>query len=226
MKPILVTAVHGRRNVTQMFVDHYRDWEITKVCVCSTDSDVRFMRENGWHVIQEGNRPLGNKWNAVFNYAMEFEWSHLIQVGSDDLMNKKYLNFIEGVSFGGVKTMYFWNIENNECMMFTYCNGRKDYVLGAGRVFSRYLVKTVLKDTEGKFFPSHYNKGLDRGSEIHCGLSGFRPEVIDLPFPMIVDVKSGENIWSFDRLKKGAGKGGTDFKIVKLEEVKRNTKAL
>jgi hypothetical protein len=217
----IVTAVHGRREVTQMFVDHYRDWDVLKICVASTDDDVQFMRDNGWHVVQHENRPLGAKWNAVIRFALEFEWEQLIQVGSDDLMNPKYLNFANHVAFGGVKTLYFWEKESGECMKYTYVGNRKDYILGAGRVMSRYVVETVWKETEGELFPNHYNKGLDSGSELHIKLSGFKPELIQLPYPMIVDVKSGENIWSFKTLKDRA-KDGTSYEEVSLATVEKH----
>lgn len=222
MKPILVTAVHGRREITQLFVDHYRDWDCEKVAVCTTDYDHKFMLENGWKCVKENNNPLGKKWNRALDFARGFDWTHLIQVGSDDLIRKSYLDYIDGVTFGGVKTLYFWDYPSGECIKYTYCGERKDYVLGAGRVIARDAFMKVMKETKYQLIPEHFNKGLDRGSEINMGLSGFRPEVIELPFPMIVDIKNGENIWSFKTLKERTGKVGTEYEEVDLATVKKH----
>ena len=56
-----------------------------------------------------------------------------------------------------------------------------------------------------EFFGSKHNSGMDHTSDINLVLANYLPKAIELPHE-IIDVKTEENIWSFDR--RTAGKMG------------------
>ena len=221
----LFTCVWKRRSILKLFCDHYDRWEVNKVAVCSTYSDEQFMKSYGWKVVRASNDLLGKKWNAGLKRCMDTDY--IIQVGSDDLLSDNYFKAIKplteyGVHFAALKSLYFWNSETDECCEFTYATrfkGRK--FIGAGRLLSTLMIDHVLEQ-ESIVWTNHINKGLDNDSELRFNRYGYYAKEIEWPHPLVVDVKSDTNIWSYDAFAKTSNKHKHFAKSVSLKEVRDN----
>ena len=220
----LFTCVWGRRAILKLFCEHYDKWEINKVAVCSTDDDEEFMRHYGWEVIRAENNPLGAKWNAGLEACLDTDY--IIQIGSDDLLSDNYFKAIgklvsEGVHLAGIKTLYFWNSLNDECVEFEYATHLKNKFVGAGRLISTMMVEHILEE-EGLVWTEKLNKGLDNDSEMRFNKHGYYCKEIKWPNPLVVDIKSDQNIWSYEAFAKTRNRHKHKLTPVSLNEVRRN----
>lgn len=102
---------------------------------------IEYGAEYFWHE----NKPLGAKWNAVFNFAAKHQPDFIFFSGDDDLYSSEYLNqfILHGQSGAlGLDNLVFMNSETAECLHFKY---KKRKTIGAGRIIPRSVYSKLLR---------------------------------------------------------------------------------
>jgi hypothetical protein len=218
---MLFTVVHGRREILQQVIDHHEHLPWIKFAVCSTDEEVEFMNENGWYAYQFDNTPLGRKIDMGFRAALLIEgWQKLVLIGSDDFLSPEYVTKVEGleVHFAGTKKLYFVDSTTWKATKHTYApEVRGKMYVGAGRLLSRHAIERTIA-TQGCLYTWHKRNGLDFDSEQRLITAGFHPVEIKSVNPMVMDLKSEQNIWKYGSFRSR----GHMNKEVTIEEVQKN----
>jgi len=221
----VVMAVWGRAALTEAVMRYYRDTvyptmiragrQVVFIAADSPDDPdpmpphVRAMFDA---VISAPNVPLGAKWNAAVEYVRESvePGAMLLILGSDDLVNPEYIEVCaEYVERGAVR------VDTCTCWMYDAVGLRASILhgarIGAGRALSwDALVKVGFRPWPAE--ATHNLEGLrdatalrvDPGQDALLRDAGIRrvmiaPETKPLAYiPMIVDVKTGQNCWSWE----------------------------
>jgi len=202
MKVIMWMQVHGRHAILKQVLKHHQNIDCQKLAVCSTDEEVEIVRQYGWHGYRHDNRPLGKKSDYGIRAALTLEWDYLVQINSDDFLSAKYWKAIkpmmeQGIEVAGIKDIYFVDSYTYKAKRVKYRadDGQKMF-LGAGRLIRRDIVENTIKYT-GCFFDWSINRSLDFHSERRMLQVATGMKEIESTKPLVMDLKSDENIWSF-----------------------------
>lgn len=223
-KVMMWMQVHGRREILKQVIAHHADLPCLKFAVCSTEEEVEFMTDNGWHAYRYDNKPLGKKSDMGMRAALTIEgWEYLVQINSDDFLSQKYWKAIkplveQGVDAAGLKDIYFVDSYTLRAKKIRYRDGEEGKLyMGAGRLFRRDVIEKTIEQT-GCFWDWGIMRALDLHSERRVLNSGFTFQEIKSPKPLVMDFKSNENIWSFEAYTKaGHGAVEVDFNEVKKQ---------
>lgn len=217
MKLSLLTAIWGRPRLTEMFLDYYNgvDSLDLRVGVISNDQDAIDPTTRWWST-DHANNPLSDKWqHGIENVGADGDMDAVIIAGSDDFLTPQYIEacryLIErGADLIQLDGAYFLNAETGDMIWSNAIS------MGMGRCISRRLLDRL----DWQLWPEGLNQGLDGammqriheldGVNIVKLKAGKRHGIVGL------DVKTGENIWSFDHVKEN-----TISYRVKTEEVLR-----
>lgn len=84
--------VYRRQAILPFTIQRWLNMNVNVVCVCSTDSDAKFLRrfEGDIEVLHAPNSPLSDKWNKGFKRASEMA-DYVIFAGSTDWIHSDYL---------------------------------------------------------------------------------------------------------------------------------------
>lgn len=154
IKLAIVTGVWKRPEVFELFargIDNLKSKtkiHLDVIVAGSEGTQSRIMvEEKGYHYIEIANDPLATKMNSTILKAKELNASHVICVGSDDVITpgllEKYIEFIkQGYDYIGVLDWYFYDTVTGKSL---YWGGyrderRKGHTCGAGRVLSASLL--------------------------------------------------------------------------------------
>ena len=153
------------------------------------------------------NEPLTEKHNRLLRYILkETKADYFLQIGSDDVFlpegDELYFDMMEGgLHHMGCKSIYFMDSIKERAVKWVYEKGCVNALFGAGRMFSREAVEFAFED--GELWDKEANRGLDFVSENRLIGLGYQPLAFGEEEPYIIDIKSAENIWSFDRYANG-----------------------
>jgi hypothetical protein len=216
--------VHGRRAILEQVVSHHADIDCLKFAVCSTEEEAEFMNEHGWYSYVYENRPLGKKSDMGIRAALQIQgWDYLVQINSDDFLSPKYWKAIKplmerNIEAAGIKAIYFVDSYTLQAKMMRYqseVEGR--WYMGAARLFRRDVIDKTIEAT-GCFWDWHINRALDLHSERRVINAGFNFEEIESTKPLVMDLKSNENIWAFTAYtRERHGAVEVDFNEVKKQ---------
>lgn len=175
--------------------------EMHTVFVVSNDEDeevVNTYRRRS-DVIRHENKPIGAKHNYSANWILQhLDFDYFMEMGSDDVMSTPGV-FITaglmkmGLPFFGYTTLYVTEAHTRRTKLF-----KGSTVFGAGRCI-RYDVYRHTLETLGKIWDDDKNRGLD-GSSMNniqktCKIN---IRTFHLPSPIIADIKTDENINTFE----------------------------
>ena len=155
------------------------------------------------------NEPLTEKHNRLLRYILnETEADYFLQIGSDDVFlpegDKLYFEAMEaGAHHIGCKSIYFMDSAKERAVKWKYDSRDANALFGAGRLFSREAVEMAFLD--GELWDREANRSLDFISENRLIGLGYQPKAFGEDEPYIIDIKSAENIWGFDRYANGEG---------------------
>lgn len=139
------------------------------------------------------NQPLGAKKNFGLQEALKLEFDFLIEIGSDDLLKDEYFDCIKfDRDIMTPADLVLINTPDGRCKRLVYNQAR----FAAGRAMSRRAIESV----NGGLWSSKLTHGLDNNSNFVLGKKGFFERRISWSEPVVIDLKSEENIWSFDPL--------------------------
>lgn len=169
-------------------------------------------QQNGFRYVEHPNRPLGAKWNAGLQAMAHDDLDAVLIVGSDDLLGHSYLRIVaagveQGYALMGLKDMYVFELATLRLCYwpgYEMASYRAGEPVGMGRCIHRSLLDRV----DWRLWEDALNNSLDGsmmrrlapllGSETSphaIGICACRPHGLTA-----VDVKTDQNIWSFDRM--------------------------
>ena len=146
IRPVIVTGMWQRPEIFDIFGQHTSKLGIDVIVAGSEGETSRKQAESfGFIYLEQPNQPLAAKMNATTIEAVKRGYTHVICVGSDDLLSKElieeYLRLIrKGYHFIGITDFYFYDTETGKASYWGgYIDNRKD-TCGAGRVISSWLL--------------------------------------------------------------------------------------
>lgn len=147
IRPVIVTGMWKRPEVFNIFGRHTSKLGIDVIVAGSEGETSRKQAESfGFIYLEQPNQTLAAKMNATTIEAMKRGYTHVICVGSDDLLSKElideYLRLIrEGYHFIGITDFYFYDTQTGKASYWGgYADNRKGISCGAGRVISSLLL--------------------------------------------------------------------------------------
>ena len=96
----------------------------------------------------------------------------------------------EGNHFFGLRSEYFYHPLSGRAMTFQY---PFDKLLGGGRFISRKAIEACFP-----LWAEGLNNGLDKNCDERLAAKGYNPTFIETQTPMILDIKTRTNIWSYN----------------------------
>jgi hypothetical protein len=206
------TGFHGRPAIFELFLRNFRQYSLNSnfkfvLCVSGSRDDsesFRVLEESGirYHFCEIPNEPLGRKMNAAISLSRQISFDYLLSTGFDDLFYPKifdrYKRYTdEGIDYIGIKDIYFLNFHTGNVIYWPgYTGEREGETVGTGRMFSRRIIEQL----EYRLWDDERNMTLDvcltrRLQGVACTRAMF-----SCRFTPVVDIKNGENIWSFESL--------------------------
>lgn len=240
---LTLTCFYNRAKVSELFLQHQRKLNLSTLVAVSTIPDMELCEKYKTPFIYTPNEPLGTKWNELGKAALEYEWTHVMIMGDDNLLHPDALPLYENhldKDFFGLNSIYFIHPESQQAKQLTYT--LPDRVIGAGRVISRkafqaagnkissLVTQNILNYTKGNRIETTqpvYNflassrtntepipifrlwnhtgaKGMDFSCDLNLALHGYLPYQIRSPRPLIIDIKTSQNIWPFETFETAA----------------------
>lgn len=155
------------------------------------------VRKHDMRIITAPNDFLGRKMNYALQYLNGFErFDYLITAGSDDIFraamfaSAKYM-IAEGFKFFGPNDCYLLDSATGEVKR----HNSGTQIIGAGRWHHRSLIERC----DWALWPDDAMSGLDGRSERRIeDMTGEYVQAMPQSFPFVIDVKSSENIHSYE----------------------------
>ena len=192
-----VTALWGRRQLSELMLAHNRPLFDAAVAVCSTPEDAGIAIEHDWEVEMAPNRPLGAKWNVGTDALRERTPDGVMTLGSDDFVTGGHVEACceameRGFDMAGAAECYIYDTLTHRLVRI---EGNPQH--GAGRMYSREVLEAVnWKPWEGS-----RDRGLDGSAFSSVSAALGRPIRQQMVNGFVLDVKTTSNIWSLDDLE-------------------------
>jgi hypothetical protein len=199
MKILIFFAAYKRLEVLKVCLEGIErlkkkeGFEIRSLAVCTGKDESELCKLYGCKTIRVPNNPLGRKKNRGIKEALKYDFDYLLEAGSDDLIHESLLDdylpeMIAGTNFFGV----------NKCTFFETATGRiaeweNDFVIGAGRMFSRKLLEHC-----GDIWSDDRMRSLDRNSMMRLVENGVHCKIIPVPAWKVLDIKTTDNLNGFE----------------------------
>jgi glycosyltransferase involved in cell wall biosynthesis len=142
------------------------------------------------------NKPLGAKMNRGLKYAMGYDFEYLLQLNSDAIVTEKFFDLMETgceqkQSIFGLGEMWYLQLPDQA----KFVEHTEDEIFGSGRVISRKVLEQVKKP-----WINEKNYGLDMSSNLNFRKAGYKIKSYNPNQPLLLDLKTDTNIWSFDKV--------------------------
>jgi hypothetical protein len=203
VKPCIVTGMWKRPEVFKLFGEHYQSIGIDVIVVGSEGKQSKDLAESfGFIYLEHPNSPLGSKMNATITEAMKRDYTHVICVGSDDLLSLKLIDYQTGLmqsgyDFIGMTDFYFYELKSGKA---SYWGGyrepeRRNHTVGAGRCLSRRIINSW----GGVVWDNSKPKQLDTVMQNRLSVSKYPQRIFSLKEKgmFAVDIKSNVNMTPF-----------------------------
>ncbi len=193
----------NRPEVSEVFITGMRRLGIDLFASISDAKSRDLCRRLDVPFIEENNFPVGRKMNKTLEAAMKLDWTHLMISGDDDIYTQSILDTYEQHKYElavGFNNIYFVQPSSKRAVKFSYDSEK---TIGAGRLISRSVVEMVLRIC-GELWEGKRNRSLDASMDQRLTVVNVIPKVVKLPFPCAIDIKTSQNIWSFDSITKFA----------------------
>jgi hypothetical protein len=206
MQIVLLTAIHGRHNISSLMLAHYANmrnllpYELKIVAVMSPDDITRMAGVcdySGCDWMVSANYPVSVKWQAGLHYVKTLypKCDAVTIYGSDDFASLGYMRACQGAlatSRGfGPDLVHF--LDGSSGQVARWDTRPTGIPAGAGRVFSRDLLQQV----NWCLWPEARSSGLDSLCSRVLGRHGVKLDFVPMAKTdkaYIIDVKTGKNI--------------------------------
>lgn len=212
-KILIYLAAWKRPEITELCfkgierLKKHPDFDFEVLVVISEEEMITLCVKYGYTYCMYENLPLGKKKNYGLSIAKMMQWDYLLEIGSDDLILNELLDdykemISKGDEFFGIADSAYINSRTGECRRV-----KDKSTYGAGRMIKREAFSKV------KWAPwtDRFNQGLDNNSIFNFQRAGVKyKRVAPREYPLVIDVKSDENIWKFNYFT------GVDYDLEKL----------
>ncbi len=199
-RPILTDAILAQLET----VAALKGIDLEVVCVGSEGAASHALAErHGFHYVEHPNQPLGAKHNAGLNFLRDKDFTHLMVIGSDDLINNKALIQLTAevkarpqLDLVGFRDMYVLSCLSSRAMYWGGYSNSSTRTIGAGRLVRR----KVVEELGWQLWKPSATRNLDSSMMRNLKNKRKKTTVSALNLgrgSMLCDVKSAENIWSF-----------------------------
>ena len=199
MRVLAYTQLWKRPELTKLVFDQINsisDVEIFPFAVLSEEPMKKLCEDHGVKWCYAPNNPLSNKHNIGLRESLKYDWDYCLSFGSDDLISHRifevYGESIESrCDFVGLNDMWFYS--KGKLKKHHYKGSDASY--GAGRLISRRLADKL----NGNIW--HINgliTRIDTDSRDIIKKAGFKHTIIRTDLPVVVDVKTEVNLWTYD----------------------------
>jgi hypothetical protein len=154
----------------------------------------------GCEWVETPNHPLGAKWNNICESAFkDTDSDYMFVVGSDDLVSPLLVNdYIKeckkGTPYMGTQSCMFFSVAQQKLFNFSQLG----VTVGAGRMIHR----NVLGIAKYRPWIDEKERGLDNSMDSKCLRRNVATKKMGTsPSKFILDIKTAENIWSYNRLR-------------------------
>lgn len=143
----VLTCFQGRRDITEIYLKGFerirKNFDITYTFCASDQEDITHLKERGYECLEYNNHPLSNKWNYALQNALKQKWTHLLIMGSDDLISNKGLQQLidANVSYVGYKEIYFYDQATKSKGHYKMKLNR---LIGCGRLITREAIENTV----------------------------------------------------------------------------------
>jgi len=209
IKLVVVSAIWKRHDVFKLFakgihlLKKYSKIEIDVVISGSEGLKSKsIVEKEGFIYIEIPNDPLAEKVNAPVLYAKKLHATHILCLGSDDIISPElfdlYIKYIkEGYDYIGVTDFYFYDLINKKS---SYWGGyteswRKGHTAGAGRILNARLLNLW----DWMPWENKHNKILDTSIQEKLKRTPHSIKTFSLKENKVfaLDIKSGINMTPF-----------------------------
>ncbi len=207
----IVTAMHKRHALTAMWAEHTSLLGIP-VFAAVTQGDAaneETAHRHGFSYRSMPNNPVGDKFQAALDMAMEAGCEGVMVLPSDDFISEEWARIFRERMEDGAHYFIPERIAIHDPLQGTYAITAKvgHYFLkyGAGRCVSRRAIEKA-----GGLWIRHLDKGLDSESDKRLQAAGFACEAVVTDAIALVDIKSPENIWPWGMWQVGGAQCSDD----------------
>lgn len=196
MKLAIITAVHGRVELTRIVYERLRrtievlPFDVV-VCVAGDErKHLELAGEYEWDWITTPNHWVSKKFTNALWMAKQHAPDYVMTIGSDDLIHPQLFEYYSewlDMDCIGVNQMHFYEAATHRMKLFT--GYETPQTMGAGRMYS----STLLDDLDWDLWRIPANHGLDTQASRLIDLIGVEETLIDAP-ALICDVKTDTNI--------------------------------
>lgn len=194
---IVLTCFNGRPKVSELFLRHTSPiLPIYAACSEGDHENIALCEHYGVTFCVVPNEPLGAKWNAALGLVPDGE--AVMILGSDDFVSREWVELASlaigrGHHYISPSRIAMFDAGTRRAMMLER-NPNGAQTFGAGRVLSAEVVSKVRP---------MWDDGIDRAMDTNAHAKvigqGFSRHTIDPMRVPVMALKSGENIWTYDR---------------------------
>jgi len=172
-----------------------RNFNIETASIVSDEPNKKLAELNkSEHIVETSNDPHGRKMNVGMDAVINKDWDFLMQLGSDNLISNRGMEtnvkYMEKYEFFGHTNLIMVDSKTKEVKLKDYGN-----VFGAGRCIAKSIIKKCMP-----LWDDDRKRGMDVNSEHKIEQTAGKV-AIPIKDEEIIDVKSDENIWAYDRLE-------------------------
>ena len=195
----IVTVMHGRHDLTRLWAEYTVGLGLPVFAAFTAGDDTlrSICDQFGIVHIAAPNEPLGAKHNAALDLCGA---DRVMLVPSDDFIAPAWVDKVrdtqapylypDSCGLLDVKT-------SRACVLRHHGPGVRKF--GAGRVISREVIDRV-----GTLWSDDKGRGLDTDSHGRIVGAGFQLQEAGIGGVAVVDIKTGDNLWPFDRFCRGS----------------------
>ncbi len=191
----LLTATWRRPQLTKLVLDYYAGLDFSVRLAAVSDTSERYA---GWITVYSENNPVSNKWQAGLENVRQFDFDALMIVGSDDVITPAYLDACRYLIERGADYIYLPGAYFYDGQRMFWGQAER---LGMGRCLSRKLLRRL----GWRLWDDGLDSGLDGSMTRRIDrMKGVGTIQIEDPIKhgyVGMDIKTGENIWSFDQVR-------------------------
>ena len=184
---VICMAIWKRHNVLRKVINLINSYNlpfsIGFVLIYSRSTDFNlFPNINNVHFFYASNMPLGSKWLSGIYSTQLFDPKMIMILGSDDMVSEEYIKEAykcitkDNVEFCYGNSWLTYNANNGNLYQQSY-QAKSRKILGAGRVFSRKLLKKV----NYKIYDPILKCGLDNTFRLLSQIKRFKSHIIQTP---------------------------------------------
>lgn len=198
MKLALIIAIYDRHDLDRITLSRFKEQAAKfgfEIIVAGSEGNISKAIAKGCHYIEVPNNPLSNKHNALIKKAQELNVDGVVLMGSDDMVNDEYWQWVLTLSKDetkliGLSDLYFYSTYRKS--LYYFDKNKQGQSIGAGRFFSKY----VLDKMEWKLWDNGLPKSLDRNCSERLHLQGIGEQIhsMDSLNVFLLDVKHTRSV--------------------------------